>query len=357
MPNFAKTIANALCVWAIVGSGAYAETSMLSPTWPRQKSACSLGMPQVPLLPPTIQGEETYTTDMVGADLLTARWAAAFMALQSTARVSEDAANEAKKLLVQYATEQPLQWKRGGGTNGEATLVFVTLRVGMLLALEAHFQRDRLSSEEANAVRAWLKQLIKQVSRTRTITQVEVNNKHHMLAVMAYAFGYAMDDEAEKNRALKIFRQTLREMRKDGSIPADARRGGSAVHYTNIAVANLVTLAELAALDGRNLYAEQSGGKTLDLAIEFLLKSTNDTTLIAPYATEVATGKAGLGGARQDLSWRSDGMAGWTRYYLARFPNSPNAELIRSVTSEYTRRSVYLFEAVGGNARCLSGQS
>jgi hypothetical protein len=351
-------------VWAAAGlvfastgaAGAQDLMSSLDRQLPRSAAACNVAAGAVPPLPNVIEGQGSYTWEIVGSEKQTNNWAKAFMRLSSRAKVNPEDANDIAELLVSYANQKPLKWgkSKNSSTDAEMMLAYMTLNVGMLAALDFYFHEDKMTPDERRAVSDWLSGMMRQLKSSR-LGKIEVDNKSYMLAVMSYAHGLATDSKASKRAAISIFKQALRDMRRDGSMPQDARRGGSAIHYTNKAVANLVTLAELAAIDGEDLYATRSGGKSLDLAINFLLRATIDPKLIAGYAAENNDGNPANSATNQDRNWARGGMAGWTRYYMRRFPNSENANIIRRVTNEWRNSEVYFFDDAVGNARCVSG--
>jgi poly(beta-D-mannuronate) lyase len=320
----------------------------------RNRSACSVGTPTPRDLPSVIEVSGKYTGAVVGLDKITWDWAQAFMRLGSTSRVDEAAALRAREELLEIARANPMQWARGTSADRgkEAEAVFLSLRVGLLLALEFHFQKAALSQSEADEIEKYIGSLLKRIRNSDSITRVEINNKTMMLAAASYALGLAADDRSAKQSAIRLFRQALREMRDDGRMPADARRAGSAVHYTNLAISNMVLVAELAAVDGENLYDLTVSGKSLHTGISYLLAVTQNPALIAPHATDTGTGKEGYSATRQDLRWATGGMAGWGHYYAARYPEHANTKTLKSLSPQVAKRGSGLFEFAGGNALC-----
>lgn len=330
--------------------------SFLQADLTRNRSACSVGTPTPRELPSVIEVSGKYTGAIIGLDKVTWDWAQAFMRLNSTARVDPAAAQRARAALLEIARANPMQWARGiaADRGKEAEAVFLSLRVGLLLALEFHFQKDTLSPSEADEIAKYIGGLLKRVRNSDSITRVEINNKTLMLAAASYALGLAADDRSAKQTAIRLFRQALREMRDDGRMPADARRAGSAVHYTNLTISNMVLLAELAAVDGENLYDLKISGKSLHTGISYLLAVTQNPALIAQYATDTGTGMEGYSATRQDLRWATGGMAGWGHYYAARYPDHANTKLLKALSPQVAKRGSGLFEFAGGNALCLT---
>jgi hypothetical protein len=125
-------------------------------------------------------------------------------------------------------------------------------------------------------------------------------------------------------------------IRPDGSHFNESQRGGSALQYSIGATSTLIRIAELAAIQGYDLYSVEIDGKSLHTIIDFHLSAIEDETLIHPYAQSV---EQNPGYCEEDScrnSWNSqffseDNPGGWRRtaswmefdVYRQRFPNSP----------------------------------
>jgi len=76
-------------------------------------------------------------------------------------------------------------------------------------------------------------------------------------------------------------------IRPDGSHFRESQRGGSGVTYSIGATDTLIRMAELAAIQGYDLYSVEIDGISLQLIIDFHLSVLKDETLIHPYAQSV----------------------------------------------------------------------
>jgi hypothetical protein len=182
-----------------------------------------------------------------------------------------------------------------------------------------------------------------------------VDNKGYLWASLAMAYGIIAEDDAYVRRATGIYQGAIRAMRSDGSLPNDSGRGGSAVHYTNKAIASLVLTAELAAGQGVDLYGYASGGKTIHTAIDYLVRATQQPALIAGYAAE-DTGASfrGFDANNQKLDWVRTSSAAWGAYYIKRFPQLSTAQNLQRVSSFLRAPRPETDAPSGGIPRCLA---
>lgn len=150
----------------------------------------------------------------------------------------------------------------------------------------------------------------------------------------------------------------LKQMRADGSLPMEAQRGPCALNYTNLAVSSMVTIAELAAVQGYDLYNLETDGKSLAKAIGFLLDAYENPALIAKYNNTSSECELVNSATteRKAFEWSAGNStpAAWAEMYIARFPDSALAGRLRTRIglSGYTRRPLWHYSAAA-NTSCL----
>ena len=153
-------------------------------------------------------------------------------------------------------------------------------------------------------------------------------------------------------------------MRADGSIVADSKRIGSALHYSNKAIAALVTLSELAMIDGISLYDYSHKGfgsssvkKNINLAITFLVNAGENEKLIHQYAIRGekrgSTGFKEYSATNQDKRWINNDLIGWGYYYLRRFPEADLSKGLLRLSSYLESGRKGYGETAGANPRCF----
>jgi poly(beta-D-mannuronate) lyase len=136
------------------------------------------------------------------------------------------------------------------------------------------------------------------------------------LAVMATAV--AVDDRAMFDWALDKLRFALGQIGTDGTLPRELMRAGRALHYHLFSVAPLVMAAEIAAVNGVDLDAEQGGA--LSRLVARVVEGLADPGFFA-----------GRTGVPQDLSGARSGFAlAWAEIWYARRHAAELLPLLRS---------------------------
>jgi uncharacterized protein (TIGR03437 family) len=136
--------------------------------------------------------------------------------------------------------------------------------------------------------------------------------------------------------SIEKFYVALNQMRSDGSFPLEAERSACSVTYSNVDIQHLVSIAEMAATQGYDLYHLSVNGKTLESAIEFLLNARENPTLLYQYS-KLGGGVCfeGSPGNPPDFSLifdtKNQSNLAWIEPYLARFPFSPTAARLRQI--------------------------
>lgn len=177
--------------------------------------------------------------------------------------------------------------------------------------------------------------------------------------------GIASNNDRRVQGAIRVYISAIDGLRNDGSFQDDSERGGSSLNYQADSTATLVTIAELAANQGIDIYS-YGGDKTISTAINFTLDATIDTDLIFPYArrsNERWQDKAEYPASAPYAGWIQGSNAEWAFYWITRFPNSPEAAKILE-TVEYVQRKQtnnvnpdWDFDwRVGGSAACFTSR-
>ncbi len=165
------------------------------------------------------------------------------------------------------------------------------------------------------------------------------NNHGYFGASVEMADAIRRSDNATFEQSIQKFYVALNQMRSDGSFPQEAERSACSASYTSVALGHLVSIAEMAATQGYDLYSMNVNGKTLTTGIDFLLNAFENPALINQYS------KAGGGvcyegnpGDPADFSFLTTNIAAsapstisWFEPFIARFPFSTTAALLRSI--------------------------
>lgn len=158
---------------------------------------------------------------------------------------------------------------------------------------------------------------------------------------------------------------TLGDMRGDGSLPIETRRGARALFYTGRTLSGLMSIAEMARTQGIDLYSSgPSGERTIHKAVAFMLDALENNDVVLPYASENFFPGPHGNWRQQDLG-RPGSTFGWAIPYVARFPDHANARRLSSLKID--RRiptqdvlnyvlapdSAVMGHWIGGRADCL----
>ncbi len=209
-----------------------------------------------------------------------------------------------------------------------------------------------LAPGEVATIRGWLDRLVRQRGPDRVTdpTLVSSRNNHRYLRdSVTMAWGAFAGDNALFFTGVDRFRIALEQMREDGSLPLETDRGAEALFYQRHAIASLVTIAEIAAVQGYDLYAlTNAEGHGLHRMVEFLVRGIADPAVLAPYTD-----------APQDLGfldWRGHARhyMAWFEAYRARFPESPlTQELEALIEARGSLEGRLVDEYSGGMTTCL----
>lgn len=164
-------------------------------------------------------------------------------------------------------------------------------------------------------------------------------------------------DNATFAFGVQRFFGALNQMRADGSFPLAAALSACSATYSNADLTHLITMAEMAATQGYDLYSMNVNGKSLETAIEFMLDAYQNPALLYQYS------KAGLGicfdgnpGEPPDFTiYKNPGPAlAWMEPYIARFPLSTTAARLRAIlgTNVSTLPFPLMVDRSGLNTTC-----
>lgn len=148
------------------------------------------------------------------------------------------------------------------------------------------------------------------------------NNHLYWAGVQAVAVGTATGDKELFNWGIETYRTGVAQIRPDGSLPLEMRRGRRALHYHLYAVAPLVYLAEFGEDNGIHVYAadDHALAKLVHLSIHgledgsYFVKTTGipqDTPDGKPAAEQIS----------------------WAEIWESRFPDSTVAKLLSEAKS------------------------
>lgn len=183
------------------------------------------------------------------------------------------------------------------------------------------------------------------------------NNHRYLRDSVNAMWGALAGDEVRLGKGIERVHVALRQMRPDGSLPLETRRGSRALWYQNYALGMLMTIAEVAARQGHDLYAMKVDGRTLHTAVGFLVAGIAHPQIVLPYAEANVQPGPGHDWREQDLRFTEERgrwhhMA-WTEAYMARFPDHPNTVQLKQLLPGLAEDRPLATRTTGGNASCF----
>jgi poly(beta-D-mannuronate) lyase len=224
--------------------------------------------------------------------------------------------------------------------------------------------RDHPDYEDIERKRAerWLNRLVRLrgVKRPDERGPISSMNNHRYLSdSVAMAWGALRGNDELFRQGIESYLLALGQMRPDGSLPLETGRGARALWYQRQAIASLVTIAEMAAVQGYDLYALQVDGRGLHDAIRFLAEAIEDQQRVWPYAGENPRPGDFHNYKVQDrtfLATRGHGRhyMAWLEAYRARFPERAEGQRLWHQVHQYdaTPRPM-VDDFSGGNMSCF----
>ena len=360
-----------------------AERRSLPPS-PRTRDYCataaaavSPGAPVMEIRGPDGYGSDTSTQAFAWFVMNTA--AAWFGAGDDGAATSLiDALGEWARAGALRTIRETGQWRSNTGSVYSLRRTLIPL----LSAWSVVRGHDRLKTADRRRIEDWLEGLVRLAdvetggakSRPRardvdcaTVTRAKdapvpvsnCQNHRYLRDTINMQWGILTGDDKMFQNGVGRLIDALRQMRPDGSLPLETERGARALWYSRHAIGSLVFMAEMAALQGYDLYSLRVNGVGLHTAVAFLMAAIEDPGLVIPYArADHASGPA-RDYRDQDLGFLSRRKTGrhymaWAEPYMARFPEHENSGKLRNLLGGILSRSRPLIdEYAGGNATCF----
>lgn len=322
-------------------------------------SGCSLPLSSVRALPKVVDVPDAYTANNPDAvtDAMKS-WAEAVMRLGSSARQSESARLKLHDALMGAANNNAMSWPTNwsSGRDRPPSVIYHTMET-LFPAIVAYGQNSSAFSEaEREVFEAWAGSIIDRLGKTEKIRNWKTDNKKYQFGALSAAYGVITGKQKYLSSGVKIYKGAIGSMRKDGSLPGDTERGGSSLHYSNLAIANLVAIAEYASDSGYDLYSHTSGKKSLHLAIQFLAAAQKNPNLVAVYSKRTEQGNgafADYSSENQDRRWADSPSVLWGYTYIRRFGNTESGQSLLAVSPFLQSGRGGVHQQSGGNTRCF----
>lgn len=222
-----------------------------------------------------------------------------------------------------------------------------------------------ISDADRQMVDAWLADLFAFTTAPYDgASDVYPNNHGYLSTSVKMAWGIVAGDDRAFADGIERYFMALHQMHPDGGFTWEVGRGPCSIRYQAMATGMLISIAELAASQGYNLYAVDVEGRTVHTAIQFLLDSIANPAILDQYAGTVETSAAACNlpaGAPQDLAGIAVPWSDRTTYlafiepYIARFPDTALAGRLRGLwPGGVTAQRPVSGSLSGGNTSCAA---
>ena len=265
----------------------------------------------------------------------------------ATVAGDRDAETRVTRLLDRWARQKALRPSGPPDANRNYALDRVLLPTIVAVGL---LDGDAgLDAAQRNRILGWLGELVESRPRPANAVVTRHNNHHYLRGSVDAAWGALVGDQSHLASGLAAYRDAIDDLRPDGSLPLETRRGDKALWYQRHAIASLVVIAEIAANQGIDLYGYRANDRDLHTAIRFLLDAIDDPQLVRPYA----------GTSTQDLGFlehrgHDRTYMAWVEIYAVRFPHRPeSARLLTLLERVDPDFRPMVDDYSGGNTTCL----
>lgn len=248
---------------------------------------------------------------------------------------------EALELWAETGALEVLRPERAGGSLVRSRYSLKRILLP-LLAGYAVLRRD-LDPPPARRqiIEGWLGRLV-ELARPADGPTTGQNNHRYMRDAILVAWGALAGDLPAFTEGVAGVRAAVGAMRPDGAWPLEIARGQRALFYQRHAIASLVAAAEIALVQGIDLYRSDDEGRSLHRAIAYLLEG-----IARADQSQDLTFLRLRGNGRHYLAW--------SEAYVARFPAHPNAIRLRALTAGAARPMIDDYS--GGDVSALVGGS
>ncbi|MGF1475546.1 MAG: alginate lyase family protein [Geminicoccaceae bacterium] len=185
-----------------------------------------------------------------------------------------------------------------------------------------------ITAEDRIAIDAWLGRVMERRLALREFDpgkRTTWNNHRYLFDATTMAFGTLFGDHALFRDGIERFLIALEQLTSSGGLPFELERGPLALHYQRHAAASLIAIAEMAAVQGYDLYgAESTKGRRLADAVTFLADALRNPSRLDRALERLDLPPAPV----QDLDFlvrrgHERHYMAWFETYLLRFPDAP----------------------------------
>jgi poly(beta-D-mannuronate) lyase len=332
------------------------RTLLGQPAFTSVRAAC-LAIPRDPSWSSLKPVDSLKATEGYGTDGTANDYAWAVMVLTGRA-LAGDAASEAalRDLLLSWAKAKAFE-----NTQVEHDAYYALKRVLLPTAVAYSVLQRGLDEGQRQTLFGWIDPLVRKIDHVFE-GAVDRNNHRYLADSVLMTWGAIIGDETLYVKGQDRYRAALADVRSDGSLALETRRGARALWYMRQSLASLTVLAEVAATRGTDLYSLRVGEASFDRVLSYLLNGIAESNVVMAYASEnyIPGGEADF--RRQDLGFmtrRSHGRhyMAWAEPLVARERTGLATKRLKALFVRNLRSDRPLIdEFIGGNATCFWGR-
>lgn len=221
--------------------------------------------------------------------------------------------------------------------------------------------KDDLSEDEQEKIEDWIDPLVRMIDH-KFDGDVDLNNHRYLADSVLALWGSVSGDDNLYEKGEERYKIALDQMRDDGSLPLETRRGARALWYMRQSLTDLTLIAEVYKTNGDDLYSIVRNKKDLPLMMDFFLSAVKSPMIVMPYASENYIPGPSKDYTKQDMGFLQS--RGGKRHYMAfshaylRHYGSKDTSSVRlnALMKETGYKELPLIDDyIGGNATCFWG--
>lgn len=238
---------------------------------------------------------------------------------------------------------------------------YYALKRGLLPIIMSYLIiEESLSSSEQTQIKNWIDPLVRRVDH-KFGGDVDHNNHRYLADSVLTLWGDVIDDKELYNKGRTRFEIAIHDMRADGSLPLETRRGSRALWYMRQSLANLTFMAEIYAQNGDDLYGYSKDGKSLSTMMNYFVAGARNPIIVLEDASENYIPGPSDDFLNQDMGTFE--RRGGKRHYMAfthiyeQGQNDFSSKRLTQFMNETGYKEYPLIDDyIGGNATCFWGR-
>jgi poly(beta-D-mannuronate) lyase len=282
-----------------------------------------------------------------------------YMMIHGGRAMAGDAKSEGlvKEALITWADANALH------DTEEVHDAYYALKRGLLpIIVNYTIVRESFSPEDQKKIENWLDPLVRMIDK-KFDGDVDMNNHRYLADSVLTLWGDIIGDSGLYDKGRERFEIALEQMRPDGSLPLETRRGARALWYVRQSITNLSVIAEIYARNGDDLYGLTRDGKSLSLLTNYFITGARAPSSLVEYTSENYIPGPSDDFLNQDMAvlHQRGGKRHYMSFahlYLKHFPETEiSAARLKALMDETGFKELPLIDDyIGGNATCFWGK-